>query len=203
MPGSTKNLSGYVKTANMYLIVMVALAAGFICGVIFSSYRTSRVSAVPAGQEFSGTTPMTLEQRQALSALEQQTHDTPGNVSAWTQLGHLYFDTGQYEKAIQAYEKSLELDPSQPDVWTDLGVMFRRAGNPSKAVQSFDHALAIDGDHETALFNKGVVLLHDIKNTPEALKAWGRLVQINPNAQTPDGRTVKSMIDQVKKANPS
>ena len=203
MSGPTKTLSGYVKTSNMYLIVMVALAAGFLGGVVFSSYRTSSAVSVSGNADFNHTMPMNSEQSQALAALEKKIRATPEDVNAWTQLGHLYFDTEQYEKAIQAYKRSLELDPSRPDVWTDLGVMYRRTGNPSQAVKCFDHALSIDGSHQTALFNKGVVLLHDLKDTPAALKAWEKLVQVNPNAQTPDGRTVKSMLDQVKKANPS
>jgi cytochrome c-type biogenesis protein CcmH/NrfG len=199
MPGPTKTLSGYIKTSNMYLIVMVALAAGFLGGVVFSSYHTSTAVSVPGG----AGPPMGAAQSQTMAALEQKVRATPDDANAWTQLGHLYFDTEQYEKAVQAYKKSLELDPSRPDVWTDLGVMYRRTGDPSQAVKCFDHALSIDGRHETALFNKGVVLLHDLKDAPAALKAWQRLVQVNPNAQTPDGRTVKSMLDQVKKANPS
>ena len=203
MSGSTKALRGYVKTSNMYLIVMVALAAGFFGGVVFSSYRTSSVSTVPGNPELPGMPQVSQEQSEALTALLQATRTTPDNVDAWTQLGHLYFDTGQYEKAVEAYEKSLALAPSRPDVWTDLGVMYRRTGNPTRAVECFDRAISINGGHETALFNKGIVLMHDIKDLQGALKAWERLVQINPNAQTPDGRTVKSMVDQVRNANPA
>lgn len=203
MPGSNKPLSGYVKTSNMYLIVMVALAAGFFGGVLFSSYRTSSMPSVPSAPGGAGSISMTQEQGQALTALLQATRNTPDDVKAWTQLGHLYFDTGQYEKAVHAYEKSLELDPARADVWTDLGVMYRRTGNPTRAVECFDHALSIDGGHQTALFNKGIVLMHDIKDLQAALRAWEKLVQVNPDAQTPDGRTVKSILEQVKKANPS
>ena len=81
--------------------------------------------------------------------------------------------------------------------------MYRRNGDPAKAVQCFDRALAINDRHEVALFNKGIVLMHDINDTEGALKAWERLVEINPNAQTPNGQSVQSMIDQVKKGNPS
>jgi cytochrome c-type biogenesis protein CcmH/NrfG len=203
MSGSTNALSGYVKTSNMYLFVLVALAAGFLGGVVFTSYRTSSVASVPGNPGLAGTTPISQEQSQALAALLQATRTTPDNVNAWTQLGHLYFDTEQYEKAIQAYEKSLELAPSRPDVWTDLGVMYRRAGNPKRAVECFDRALSIDAGHETALFNKGVVLMHDIKDAPAALQAWEKLIQINPDAQTPDGRPVKSMVEHFRNANPS
>jgi len=209
MPEPTKSLSGYVKTSNMYLTVMVALAVGFLCGVIFSSYRASNLAPVQGSVAVSGNAgapgpqPLTQEQSQTLSALIQATKTTPDNVNAWTQLGHFYFDTEQHEKAIQAYEKSLELDGSRPDVWTDLGVMYRRAGNPTQAVKCFDRALAINSRHEVALFNKGVVLLHDMNDTQAALKAWEKLVEVNPKAQTPTGQSVKSMIDQVIKGNPS
>jgi tetratricopeptide (TPR) repeat protein len=203
MPGSNKTLQGYIKTSSMYLIVMIALTVGFIGGVFFSSYRTSRIASVPGGNGLASAMPMSQEQEQTLAALLQATRSTPDDVAAWTQLGHLYFDTEQYQKAIQAYEKSLKLDHSRPDVWTDLGVMYRRVGNPTEAVTCFDRALAINARHEAALFNKGVVLMHDMKDTQAALKAWEKLVQVNPNAQTPDGRTVKSMLDQVRKANPS
>lgn len=209
MPEPTKTLNGYVKTSNMYLTVTVALAVGFLGGVIFSSYRASSVApiqssaSIPGDAGISGPPPLTQEQSQTLAALTQATKTTPDNVNAWTQLGHFYFDTGQHEKAIQAYEKSLELDGSRPDVWTDLGVMYRRAGNPTQAVQCFDRALAINGRHEVALFNKGVVLMHDINDTQAALKTWEKLVEVNPNAQTPNGQSIKSMIDQVIKGNPS
>jgi cytochrome c-type biogenesis protein CcmH/NrfG len=203
MPGSAKTLSGYVKTSTMYLIVMIALAAGFLGGVIFSSYRSGSTTATPGAPGRTDAPPMSQEQEQALAALLQATRATPDDADAWTQLGHLYFDTGKNQQAVQAYEKSLELDPSRPDVWTDLGVMYRRAGNPRKAVQCFDRALSINSAHEAALFNKGVVLMHDIKDLEAALKSWEKLVQVNPDARTPDGRTVKSMIEMVRKANPS
>ena len=110
MTGPNKTIDGYIKTSTMYLIVMVALAAGFLGGVIFSSYRTSGVASVPGSPGAPGAPHMTREQDQVLTALLQATRDTPEDVKAWTQLGHLYFDTGQYDKAIQAYEKSLKLD---------------------------------------------------------------------------------------------
>ena len=209
MPEPTKALSGYVKTSNMYLSIMVALAIGFLGGVVFSSYRASTMIAVNSGPEVpggpgaSGALSLTQEQQQTLAALVQATRTTPDNVNAWTQLGHFYFDSGQFENAIQAYEKSLQLDGSRPDVWTDLGVMYRRIGNPTRAVQCFDRALAINGRHEVALFNKGVVLMHDMQDAEGALKAWKKLVEINPAAQTPNGQSVKSMIEQVNKGNPS
>jgi cytochrome c-type biogenesis protein CcmH/NrfG len=202
MASREKTLEGYVKTSSMYLYIMVSVFIGFISGVLFSSYKSAggiaaRQPAMP------GAVPMSQEQSQTLAALIQATETTPDNVNAWTQLGHFYFDSGQPQKAIGAYEKSLALDAGRADVWTDLGVMYRRSGDPKKAIECFDRALSINRSHEVALFNKGVVYMHDLKDTASALGSWELLVQINPSAKTPGGQTVKSMLDELRKQNPS
>lgn len=198
MASSGKVLKGYVKTENMILFVIVGLAAGFLGGVVFSAYRTGGQVPVPAGNA-SGPIPITQQQTESIAALIKATEVTPDDVNAWTQLGHLYFDTDQHAKAIQAYEKSLDLDATRPDVWTDLGVMYRRNGDPQKAVQSFDQAIKLKKDHEIAMFNKGVVLMHDLKDPEGAMMAWEMLVQINPDAKTPNGQPVKQLLEQLKK----
>jgi tetratricopeptide (TPR) repeat protein len=204
MPEPSKALSGYVKTTNMYLSVMVALAVGFLAGVIFSSYRFSSRLPNQSSSAVAGSMPsVSRNQGETLAALLQATRTTPDNVNAWTQLGDFYFDAGEQEKAIQAYEKSLVLNDKRPDVWTDLGVMYRRAGKPSKAVACFDRALAMNSRHEVALFNKGVVLLHDLKDTKAAMAAWEQLIQVNPDARSPNGQSIKALLEQMKKNNPS
>ena len=60
MATQNRALEGYVKTSSLYFFVMVAVFAGFIGGVLFSSYRsvggiaaqnTSQPAAVPMSQE--------------------------------------------------------------------------------------------------------------------------------------------------------
>jgi hypothetical protein len=47
--------------------------------------------------------------------------------------------------------------------------------------------------------NKGIVLLHDLKDTDGAIEAWEGLLEINPVAMAPTGRSVDEMIQQMKK----
>jgi cytochrome c-type biogenesis protein CcmH/NrfG len=205
MPRDAKALKGYVKTSNMYLTVLVALSVGFLGGVLFSAYRSS--SALTGGPGSAGAPssgpsagmPLNQEQSQKLAALLEATKATPDNIQAWTQLGHFYFDTGKHPQAIEAYQKSLALDENRPNIWTDLGVMYRRAGQPKKAVDSFDRALSINNRHETAMFNKGVVLMHDLDDPTAAVNAWESLVKINPSAKAPNGRLVSTLVTEMKK----
>jgi cytochrome c-type biogenesis protein CcmH/NrfG len=195
----SKEITGYVKTESLILAVVVALALGFVGGVAFSAYRASNgqpTAASPAGPTLSA------QQREQLQDLIEKTRSNPDDVTSWTQLGHLYFDNDQPQLAVDAYEKSLQLDDSRPDVWTDLGVMYRRSGDPRKAIEAFDHALSLNRRHEIAMFNKGVVLMHDLREPQKALAAWELLVQVNPQAKTPAGQLVSELVEQLKKTTP-
>lgn len=203
MADNKKALTGYVKTVNVYLIVMVALSVGFLGGVVFSSYKSALMTIAPGETNATGPVPMNEERRNELAALVRATEVTPDNAQVWAQLAHFYFDSREYEKAIQAYKKSLQLDDGRPEIWVDMGVMYRRTNKPDQALKSFDRALSINNRHEVALFNKGIVLMYDLNDPQGALNAWEKLVQINPKAQTSSGQTVQSIIDHIKQEHPS
>jgi cytochrome c-type biogenesis protein CcmH/NrfG len=197
MSSDSKVIKGYVKTENMILLLVAALALGFVGGVVFSAYR---MDGSGPGQPVSGMqAPDTAQQKAMIAELEQRAAANPQDADVWTQLGHLYFDTDQARKSIEAYEKSLALSPDRPDVWTDLGVMYRRAGEPREAIRRFDQALSLQPDHQIALFNKGVVLMHDLEDPSGALNSWEKLLAINPEARTPSGDSLRSIVEQLKK----
>jgi tetratricopeptide (TPR) repeat protein len=116
------------------------------------------------------------------------------DAEVWTLLGNAYFDAGMHEKAVEAYEKSLYIFYDNPDVWTDLGVMYRRTGQPERAIKAFDQAIKINPSHETALFNKSVVYMHDLENNEGAAQALRELIELNPLAKTPNGLPVAEII---------
>ena len=134
-----------------------------------------------------------------MKALEDETAKNPQNTQAWIQLGNEYFDSGQNEKAIHAYRKALELDPTNANVWTDMGIMYRRSGNPQEAIRAFDRAIEADPKHEPSRLNKGIVLLHDMDDFDGAIAAWEGLIEVNPIAMAPTGRSVDEMVQQMKK----
>lgn len=184
---TTKNGSSRQGTI---VIVVIALMAGlYLGGVVVPAFKDS---SAPQGRTGSGAT-LVAQIEDTIKMAEAQ----PDSASLWTKLGNLYFDTDQHGKAIEAYSKSLEIKPGDAHVLTDLGVMYRRYGNPEKAVEILDKAILAAPDHETARFNKGIVLYYDIKDKGAALLAWKGLVDMNPNARTPNGGLVKDMIREL------
>jgi tetratricopeptide (TPR) repeat protein len=77
--------------------------------------------------------------------------------------------------------------------------MYRRTGQPQKAIEAFDKAAKIDPRQETALYDKGIVLMHDLNDIPGAIKAWEELIKRNPAATSPSGQPVKNLVKTLKR----
>jgi cytochrome c-type biogenesis protein CcmH/NrfG len=193
--------SNTVKKETMWMVASFALVLGFLAGVVFGVYKSG------SGKPFQKSTfSQPVEKEKGVSAektaqifeLEKKTKENPSDVAAWTNLGNLYFDTGNYQKAITAYNKSLALNPSNADVMTDLGIMYHRTGQPQKAIEAFDKAAKIDPRHETSLYNKGIVLMHDLNDMDGAVKAWEELLKRNPAATSPTGQPIKDLVKKLK-----
>jgi len=191
----------YVKKETMLIVALITLVIGFLGGIFYSALQSGPTGSVQTvstpSQQPQQQPSLTSEQARNILALEQEVAANPTNVDAWTQLGHVYFDTDNPAKAILAYEKSLELSPNDPNVLTDLGVMYRRNRQPEKALAAFDQAISIAPNHEQSRFNRGVVLRYDMNDREGAIKAWEELLKINPNALAPNGLPVSEAIKEL------
>lgn len=196
---STKKL---IKFESAILAVFIAIAVGFVGGIVFSAFKMegSQVgsSVMVSSDESQAQGAMTAEQADEIAALEKVAARSPENPEGWIMLGNVCFDYGQAEKAIHAYETALKYQPDNADVWTDLGVMYRQNGEPEKAIASFEKAQAVSPGHEMSLFNKGVVLMHDLNDMSGAMAAWEELVKINPAATTSSGMPIKELVEKMK-----
>jgi len=190
------------SSQKVIFVALVAFCIGFLSGVGLTVYKTESgsTSGAVAGVPATPATPAVRNDTAQMElALEMEAQRDPQNVGAWIRLGNAYFDSGRHEKSVEAYTKALAIDPNNANVLTDLGVMYRRSGRPKKAVESFERAIAVDPKHETAWFNKGIVLLHDLNDGEGAIKSWEELVSVNPVAMTPTGQSVDEMVTRMKK----
>lgn len=179
-----------VKMISLNLFVMLSVFVffgGAIGGILFCGWLghegLTRKSGVAKEERFSSQ----------IERLKKELVAHPDTVESWTMLGNFYFDSNQYEKAIDAYRRSVALAPNNPDVWTDLGIMYRSSGQPGKALESFERAMTMDPKHDHSRFNKGVVLMYDLKDTEAALKEWEELSRINPTFEC-DGEHIDEII---------
>ena len=199
-----------VSKGVFFVGIGLALVLGVYVGSLVPSiFGTEPVQQAPAQQAAQAPAPgqapaqanqppMPPELVAKIAAMEQTVLADPKNAQNWTELGNLYFDTGQSRKATGAYERSLALAPDNADVLTDLGIMYREIGEFDKAVTSFRRASSVNPRHENAMFNEGVVLYFDLKRKDDAMKAWQRLLAVNPGARAPDGQSVSDVIKNLR-----
>ena len=191
-----KNEEKRYKFETLVIAVCVAMAFGFMAGAAFTVYKLDSGTPVATMPPNSSGVAANLnsEKMGRISMLKKVVEKNPDDGKTWVELGNLYFDTAQHAEAIDAYTRALDINPNNANVITDLGVMYRRSGNSEKAVEMFDRAIAVDPRHETSRFNKGIVLLHDLKDDKGAIAAWRGLLEINPLAMAPNGQTVDELI---------
>jgi cytochrome c-type biogenesis protein CcmH/NrfG len=181
----------YVRKETFLMVTLLALAVGFFGGIVFAVFKSDSKTPIQGAPAAS--------QSARIAEFERETRANPTSADAWAELGNAYFDSNQLEKSISAYKKSLELNPNNADVWTDLGIMYRRSDEPEEAIKAFDQAIAVDPKHEVSRMNKGIVLLHDLKDINGAIQAWEGLLAVNPIAMAPNGISVDQMVTQLKK----
>jgi cytochrome c-type biogenesis protein CcmH/NrfG len=187
----------YVRRETLLMVTLLALAVGFFGGVVFAVWKSDS-KATGQGEPVQSVAPAASESDR-IAVFERATQANPTDAKAWTELGNAYFDSNQFEKSISAYKKSLELNPNNANVLTDMGVMYRRSGQPEEAIKAFDQAIAVDPRHEVSRMNKGIVLLHDLKDINGAIEAWEGLLEVNPIAMAPNGISIDEMVVQLKK----
>ncbi|THB74443.1 MAG: tetratricopeptide repeat protein [Desulfobulbaceae bacterium] len=186
-----------VNKQTLYITIFIVFIAGFLSGVGFAVFKLDDSSST-ASQNQPGQTNVGDQERQAIINLEARVTSNPEDFNAWTKLGHLYFDSDQYNKAIGAYTKSLELHPGDANLWTDLGVMYRRSGDSTKAIESFDKAIAMNPVHEPSRLNKGIVLFYDFGKVEEAIAIWEAVLKLNPESRTANGMKLQDFLEQIK-----
>jgi tetratricopeptide (TPR) repeat protein len=212
MMASVKDINpeGYVKKQTLIVAIVSCLAIGFVGGTLYSSFKLApgnsvkeKGKALVQKAESDEHPDLSMELSVKISEIQEYLKTHPDDAEAWTKVGNLFYDSDQAQNAIDAYEKSLAIEPGRIGVITDLGTMYRRNNQPQKAIESFDKAIAIDPSFETARFNKGVVLLHDLNDLEGCIKEWEAIIEINPMAMAPNGDSVDALVQRMKTRKPA
>ncbi len=183
---------------NVWLGVGAGLLGGFLIGYFVSAGRTPVPAPLAPVQAAPGAAmnPGVSELQQAIFSAQQAVERDPKNLAAWVALGNGYFDTHQPQPAIDAYAKALELDPKNPDILTDQGIMYKELGAFDKAIANFEKANKLNPKHLQSLINLGVVFAQDLKDNARAVKAWKRVVELDPNGK--QGLAAKKGLEELE-----
>ena len=202
--GRSGPLDGTVRKSSCCLAAVLCLLAGIWLGTLLPALRAAEdlPQSRPRQASVQAEQAEQAEQDKAADSpirrLEERVGKNPQDMQAWIQLGNLYFDGNKPRDAIRAYEGALAVNGDNPDVLTDMGIMHRQLGEFERATEKFTRASKINPRHEQSRFNLGVVLFFDLNRKDEARGVWRSLVNINPEARTPDGALLRIMLDELQ-----
>jgi cytochrome c-type biogenesis protein CcmH/NrfG len=163
---------------NLVFACVVALLA--LTAAIF--IRTNSKQPVPVQEAPGSRMEETVDVAKKAADLERLAGENPQNPDYLTQIGNLYYDSGQYEKAVDFYQRSLSIRPQDPNVETDLATCFHYSGQDDKALEILNKVLEYNPGFSHAMFNKGIVLIDGKKNTIDGIAAWEDLLRSDPNS---------------------
>ena len=195
-----------MKKETAILAIVIAFIVGFITGAVVAILKGRGALERPAVAQkapVSQTTPVPAEPMPSpvetaakIQTLKDILQKDPKNLSAWVELGNLYFDTNQPQESIEAYSKYLAIKPDNPDVRTDMGIMYRKLGDFDRAIKEFRTAAQNDPKHINSRYNTGLVLLHDKQDIKGAIKAWEEYLKVDPNSDR--ANRVKTQMEKLK-----
>ena len=177
---TSKNLS----TTKIFYIAFGLLLFGFI--ILFSSgtfdnpivNEIAQKAQVPDNQ---GGSP-SLANMEEIQKLEESMSKNPNDFEAVLRLGHLYNDSGLFDKAIEKYKSYLTKVPNSPDVMVDMGVCYYNLKRNDEAISTIEKAIKINPTHQIGLFNLGIINF-SAGRMDEAKKYWQKSIDVNPNAE--------------------
>jgi tetratricopeptide (TPR) repeat protein len=193
-----------MKKETVILVIVIAFLVGFITGATVAILRgTKSVERPPVAQKPQMVPmpapkgPDPIEVASKIQSLKDIVKKDPKNLSAWVELGNLYFDSGQPKEAIEAYRQYLAIKPDNSDVRTDMGIMYRALGEFDRAIEEFKKAAQSDPKHVNSRYNIGIVLLHDKGDIKGAIKAWEDYLRVDSKSERAD--RVRAQMENLKK----
>ncbi len=197
---------------QFFFPLLIGIAVGFLAGFLTALQwqpaetvlRDSPGSSIPpqqasmpaAGKKSlpEGHPPINYQKEidKLLPALSTQ----PKNLALLSQIGNLYYDSGQYREAITYYEQALSLQPENFSIRTDLATCYYNMQEHERALKELDQVLAKKPDFSQALYNYGVIQYFGRKDKQATVSAWEKLLAVDP--QYPSAGQVRENIQKLK-----
>ncbi|MCG8550876.1 MAG: tetratricopeptide repeat protein [Desulfobacterales bacterium] len=140
------------------------------------------------GQAMSALGILYLDQNRpdkAIPLFEKAARLNPPDLSACYQLGRLKQMENDHQGAIPIYQQMLAQQPEAGLVWNNLGVAYRETGKPEDAMQSFRNAVRFAAEMAEAWNNLGVALDEQGGQVTQALEAYQKAIDIQPDYVSP------------------
>lgn len=117
----------------------------------------------------------------AATEYEKELSLSPDQERVVYNLGLAYFKAGDLDKAQAALDRAAALDPSKPETFMTLASIYEQKGDKAKAEDMYQKVAAIDPRNAAVLFYNVGVKAWNENRQKEAVLAYNRALEIDPN----------------------
>ena len=131
---------------------------------------------------YEGIQSMIADERydEATAALEDYVCAADCRVSAYYDLGNLYYTTGKKQKALAQYEKAAQLEPDNPIYLKNLAdLLYAETDDVTRVLEIYEKILSSRPDDIQILLVKGHICV-SINKFPEAAQCYRKALDIEP-----------------------
>jgi tetratricopeptide (TPR) repeat protein len=123
------------------------------------------------------------EPDKAIAPMKRSIALKPDVAPAWHGLGVTYIQMGKYVEAIDAINHAIKLNPNQPTYWNNLAVAYSGMAQWDKASAALDQEMPVaEKLHNVQIWFVLGNGYGQLEEAPQAIKAYRRALQLNPNA---------------------
>jgi tetratricopeptide (TPR) repeat protein len=122
-------------------------------------------------------------------------HRTP-NVDILLNLGAGYLFVQRYEEARQTFDYVVELAPRDPRAYNNLALLLQMQRKYPEALAAYEQVHMLDPNYAQAYFNKADMLGGGMNRHAEAIAAFERYIELEPNG--PYVGRAKNRIDVMR-----
>ena len=113
---------------------------------------------------------------------------TPGSLN---NLGHIYFETEQYEKAAIAFKKTLELDDKLASRYISYAKALQRLGRETEVLEALERAVELEANQETLSMLFAAYLKLDMPD--KAIEVQARLKKVTKTKAKPTKKPARAV----------
>jgi len=131
--------------------------------------------------------------------LREELKDNPENRKAYSYLGDIMLQKGQYDAAIELYKKAVDLDPSSAEEEFRLGQAYYAKKLGNVAVDHYKKALQKNPNLKYAYFHLGLSNLMLLRDKSETIRNWEEYLRAAP--EDPQYEKIRRAIELLKDPN--
>ena len=178
------------KSIGIVVVIIIIVAiVGYVIGTKSgqeTQSKSSQSKAAPSGGGSNHPSTPPVDFNEILADLKAQVEKEPDRWELHSKIGDMYFGMKRFDEAVSYYKKSIELNPQDIDSYNDLALASHYTNKTAEGLMYVEEGIKRMPDYQRIWLTKGFLLAVGLGKKEEAVAAWDKAIEIDPQSQVAD-----------------